>query len=255
MIITFLGTGTSQGVPIIGCDCAVCCSDDPRNRRSRTSAIIQVNGLNLLIDAGPDFRVQALTHQLTRLDALLLTHHHFDHIAGIDDLRPLTERHGTMRIYGRSDTLAHVRKVFSYAFSQESRGSSRPSLELVTIDGMFQLEGVAIQPIEVLHGTMPINSYRIGNLAYVTDASAIPPHSLEMLRGVEVLVINALRYEPHPTHFSLEESLAIIADIRPERAYLVHLTHAFEHATVQEQLPNGVMLAYDGLPVALGDPS
>jgi phosphoribosyl 1,2-cyclic phosphate phosphodiesterase len=193
-----------------------------------------------------------LTHQLTNLDALLLTHHHFDHIAGIDDLRPLTERHGTMRIYGRSDTLAHVRKVFSYAFSQESQGSSRPSLELVTIDGMFQLDGVAIQPIEVLHGTMPINAYRIGNLAYVTDASAIPPHSLEMLRGVEVLVINALRYAPHPTHFSLEESLAVIADIRPEQAYLVHLTHAFEHATVQEQLPERVMLAYDGLQVTLG---
>jgi phosphoribosyl 1,2-cyclic phosphate phosphodiesterase len=209
----------------------------------------------LLIDAGIDFRMQALTNQLSYVDAVLLTHHHYDHIAGIDDLRPLTERHGTMRIYGRPDTLAQVREVFSYAFHEDALGSSRPSLELVPIAGQFQLGEVMIQPIEVMHGIHAINGYRIGNLAYITDASAISPHSLDMLQGVKVLVINALRYIPHPTHFSLEQALEVIATVRPERAYLVHLTHVFDHATVQAELPANVLLAYDGLQVELEEPT
>lgn len=250
MQLSFLGTGTSMGVPIIGCTCAVCTSSDPRNKRLRTSALLRFDGLQVGIDAGPDFRTQALAVGLRQLDALLLTHSHFDHVAGIDDLRPLNFRQQQpMPLYGDARTLRDVRERFSYAFTDGSDGSTRPSLALHTVDGPFQLGATTITPFLVMHGTWPITGYRIGALGYVTDASVLPAESRALLRDLDVLVLNALRFQPHPTHFSLPEALDVIADLRPRQAYLVHLTHEFEHVAVSAQLPDGVFLAYDGLVV------
>jgi len=248
MELTFLGTGTSMGVPVIGCDCAVCTSADPRNRRLRTSALLRVGGRQLLIDAGPDFRAQMLTAGVQHLDALLLTHAHFDHVAGIDDLRPLNMRaRASMPVYGSVATLSAVRERFSYAFTETSDGSTRPALELCPIEEPFKLGELAVTPLEVMHGTWKITGYRIGRLGYVTDASLLPPPALAQLGGLDVLVLNALRHEPHPTHLSVNQALAVIAALRPRRALLVHMTHDIDHASVSAALPAGVELAYDGL--------
>lgn len=249
MRLTFLGTGTSMGVPVIGCRCPVCTSTDPRNHRLRTAALLRVADQQLLIDAGPDFRAQALTAQIAHLDAVLLTHSHFDHVAGLDDLRPLNKSGLVMPIYGSPSTISDVRTRFAYAFEDSSAGSTRPAMELLPVTGPFAIGPTQIVPLDVLHGTWTITAYRIGGLGYVTDASAIPAASCAALRDLDVLVLNALRFEPHPTHFSLDEALAMIADLRPRRAFLVHMTHAMDHATVNQRLPAGVELAYDGLEV------
>lgn len=255
MQLIFLGTGTSMGVPVIGCTCPVCTSTDPHNKRMRTSALLRVDAQQMLIDAGPDFRTQALRVGLQRLDALLLTHAHFDHVAGIDDVRPLNFRQRTpLPIYGSERTLRDVSERFSYAFSDTADGSTRPSLELHAVSGPFTVGGSTITPLPVMHGTWPIIGYRIGGLGYVTDASLVPAETMRLLRGVDVLVLNALRFEPHPTHFSLAQALEVIAELQPRQAYLVHLTHAFEHEAVNAQLPEGVQLAYDGLMVELCAP-
>lgn len=251
MRLRFLGTGTSMGVPVIGCDCAVCTSHDPRNRRTRTSALIETGAQTILIDAGPDFRAQALATGLRSVDAVLLTHSHFDHTAGLDDLRPLCHRTGCVPIYGSSNTLADVRTRFAYAFDQSSAGSTRPSLELIAIEGPFAIGPTLIRPFEVQHGTWAITGYRVGGLGYVTDASAIPPASWALLGDLDVLVLNALRYEPHPTHYSVAQALEIVAALRPRRAYFVHMTHGIEHAAASAELPPGVEFAYDGLEVAV----
>src|SRR5262245_27346469 len=201
MQLTFLGTGTSMGVPMIGCTCAICTSSDPRNRRLRTSALLRASGQTLLIDAGPDFRIQALAAGIQRLDALLLTHSHFDHIGGIDDLRPLNFLHKMATpVYGSERTLNDVRERYSYAFTEASDGSTRPALELQPVSKAFKVGPVTIVPFDVFHGTWQITGYRIGKLGYVTDASSIPSASLELLQDLDVMVLNALRFKPHPTH-------------------------------------------------------
>jgi phosphoribosyl 1,2-cyclic phosphate phosphodiesterase len=245
-----------MGVPVIGCDCPICTSDDPRNRRTRTSALLYDTGRTILIDAGPDFRAQALSAGLRHIDAVILTHSHFDHVAGIDDLRPLCGQGSCVPIFGSPHTLADVRERFAYAFNDESSvGSTRPSIELRAIEAPFQIGPTQITPLAIMHGTWPITGYRIGGLGYVTDASFIPAESWELLRGLDVLVLNALRYDPHPTHFSLAQALAVIADLRPKRAFLVHMTHAFDHATASAALPPGVEFAYDGLEISVeGEP-
>jgi phosphoribosyl 1,2-cyclic phosphate phosphodiesterase len=249
MQLRFLGTGTSMGVPVIGCSCAVCTSSDPHNQRTRTSALLREAGQTILIDAGPDFRAQALRAGLHHVDAVLLTHSHFDHVAGIDDLRPICGHGVSVPLFGTPPTLADVRERFAYAFDESSVGSTRPSIELRPIEAPFQIGPTRIVPMEIMHGTWTITGYRIGGLGYVTDASLIPPESCALLRDLDVLVLNALRYEPHPTHFSLAEALDVIADLRPRRAYLVHMTHAFDHAAASAQLPPGVEFAYDGLEI------
>lgn len=251
MQLRFLGTGTSMGIPVVGCNCAVCTSADPRNRRSRTSALLRVGERQLLIDAGPDFRLQAIAAGISHLDAVLLTHSHFDHVAGLDDLRPLTFGDRTMPIYGSAATLADVRVRFAYAFDESSQGSTRPRIELHTIAGEFAAAGLAVRALDVIHGTWTITAYRVGGLGYVTDASAIPPESRAQLTELDVLVLNALRPEPHPTHFSLDQALAVIQDLRPRRAFLVHMTHAIDHASAERLLPPHVRLAYDGLEVEI----
>lgn len=238
-----------MGVPVIGCRCAVCSSSDPHNKRLRTSALLEIDGLNLLFDAGPDLRQQALAAGLARIDAVLLTHAHADHVAGLDDLRPLNfAQRSAIPLYGTARTLAFIRERFGYAFTNSSEGSTRPALELVEIDGqtVFQIGGVTVTPFDVLHGTWTITGFRIGGLGYVTDASMIPTASLAHLRDLDLLVLNALRTTPHPTHLSLNEALTLIDELRPRRALLVHMTHDMEHETINATLPDHVRLAYDG---------
>lgn len=256
MRLTFLGTGTSMGVPVIGCTCPVCTSSDARNRRLRTSALIEVAGQHILIDAGPDLRQQALTARIRHIDAVLFTHAHFDHIGGIDDLRALNFiQQSAIPLYGSASTLAYVRERFSYAFAIESEGSSRPMLDLVTIqpEQPFLIGATSVLPFDIQHGTWTITGYRIGRLGYVTDASVVPGPARAHLHGLDLLVLNTLRREPHPTHLSLSESLAVIAELQPQRALLVHMTHDLDHATINAELPPGVQLAYDGLTVELED--
>lgn len=237
-----------MGVPVIGCDCAVCTSGDLRNRRTRTAALLRTPGETILIDAGPDFRAQALAARLHSLDAVLLTHSHFDHVAGLDDLRPLCHRIGCVPVYGSPRTLADVRTRFAYAFEDDaSTGSTRPNLELRPVEAPFAIGDTRIRPFDVFHGTWTITGYRVGGLGYITDASKIPPASWELLGGLDVLVLNALRREPHPTHYTIAEAVEVAAALRPRRTYLVHMTHGVDHAADGAALPPGVEFAYDGL--------
>lgn len=238
-----------MGVPMIGCQCAVCQSGDPFNQRLRTSVLLEVGGLTLLIDAGPDLRQQAIRAGLRRLDAVLLTHSHADHVAGIDDLRPLNfAQRGAIPLYGTPETLDAVRERFAYAFVNSSQGSTRPSLDLVAFRNYepFSIGGVQVVPLAVQHGTWTISGFRVGRLGYLTDASAIPDATLAELHGLDVLVLNALRPQPHPTHFTVEEALAVVGALRPQRAFFVHMGHELDHLTTNATLPITAQLAFDG---------
>lgn len=258
MKLTFLGTGTSQGVPVIGCRCDVCRSEDRRDRRLRTSAMVEVGDLRLVIDAGPDFRYQMLREGVTRLDAILLTHQHKDHTAGIDDVRAFnfvdypTIR--TMHIYGNEPTIERVKMEYDYAFA-ENRYRGVPVIELHTIDEQQTLNigGVNITPIVGEHSKRFRSvGYRIGDMAYITDFSHIDPAEEVKLKGVKVMVINALRWEPHDSHFSVTEAIEVINRVKPERAYLTHMSHGIGlHAEASKRLPEGVEFAYDGLVVEI----
>lgn len=258
MKLTFLGTGTSQGVPVIGCNCDVCRSEDRRDRRLRTSAMVDIGDLRLVIDAGPDFRYQMLREGVTRLDAILLTHQHKDHTAGIDDVRAFnfvdypTIR--TMHIYGNEPTIERVKMEYDYAFA-ENKYRGVPVIELHTIDEQQTLNigGVDITPIIGEHSKRFRSvGYRIGDMAYITDFSHIDPAEEAKLQGVKIMVINALRWEPHNSHFSVAEAIEVINRIRPERAYLTHMSHGIGlYAEASKQLPEGVEFAYDGLVVEI----
>jgi len=256
MRLTFLGTGTSMGVPVIGCPCAVCQSPEPHNKRLRTSALLEVAGRAILFDAGPDLRQQSLAVGLKRVDGILLTHAHADHIAGLDDVRPLNfAQQAAIPLYGSAATLAMVRERYGYAFVNTSEGSSRPMLDLVEIQSgvAFDLCGVTVLPFDVQHGGWTITGFRIGALGYVTDASSLPAASMAQLQGLDVLVLNALRLTAHPTHFSVDEACDIVARLQPRRAFLVHMTHDIEHSSVNARLPERVRLAYDGQVVDVND--
>ncbi|HEX6291116.1 MAG TPA: MBL fold metallo-hydrolase [Herpetosiphonaceae bacterium] len=247
MRLTILGSGTSMGIPVIGCHCDVCTSIDPRNHRLRTSALLEHDGTTLLIDAGPDLRTQMLRHRVTKLDALLLTHAHADHIGGIDDLRPFTMRsERSLPVYGDPYTLGRVRHMFDYVFVAGPSLSTRPQLETHSLPARFEIGSITVEPLDVMHGPHAITAYRFGPLAYITDASAIPPESMERLRGLDVLIINALRFDPHPLHFTVNQALAIVTQLQPRRAFFTHITHDLDHATVNAQLPPPAQLAHDG---------
>lgn len=258
MKLTFLGTGTSQGVPVIGCNCDVCRSEDRRDRRLRTSAMVEIGDLRIVIDAGPDFRYQMLREGVTRLDAILLTHQHKDHTAGIDDVRAFnfvdypTIR--TMHIYGNEPTIERVKMEYDYAFA-ENKYRGVPVIELHTIDEQQTLNigGVGITPIIGEHSKRFRSvGYRIGDMAYITDFSHIGPTEEAKLQGVKIMVINALRWEPHDSHFSVAEAIEIINRVRPERAYLTHMSHGIGlYAESSKRLPEGVEFAYDGLVVEI----
>lgn len=247
MFVTLLGTGTSHGVPVLGCHCGTCQSRDPRDVRSRTSAYLKVDGSYILIDTAPELRLQALSNNITRVDSVLLTHHHSDHICGFDDLRRFNELQGEIiPVYGNIDTIDQLKKMFSYIFNGLNEpGGGKPHIKPIPVDSAFNASGVSVTPIPVIHGNLDVLGYRIGNLAYITDCNEIPESSWKMLKGLEVLVLGVLRYRPHPTHFNLEQGLAMIEKIKPKRSILTHICHDLKYSEVQ--LPQDVELGYDGI--------
>ncbi|MBK8497930.1 MAG: MBL fold metallo-hydrolase [Flavobacteriales bacterium] len=258
MRIRFLGTGTSQGVPVVACNCAVCASNDPCDKRLRTSALVSVGDCNLLIDAGPDMRQQLLRAKVIQLDAVLLTHEHMDHIAGIDDLRAFNfVQEKAMDVYANADTCAAVERVYHYAFAKD-RYPGVPELRLHRITApSFEVAGVNVGTVEVMHMNMAVLGFCFrtsahGGLAYITDAKTISDDAIASLQGVHTLVLNALRRKEHPSHFNLAEALAMVERIRPQQAYFTHISHLLgKHTMVSRELPANVHLAYDGLVLEL----
>jgi phosphoribosyl 1,2-cyclic phosphate phosphodiesterase len=247
--ITFLGTGTSQGVPVIACDCNVCLSADPLDKRLRTSILLETDENTLIIDAGPDFRQQMLREHITKLDAILLTHEHKDHIAGLDDVRAFNYKsQDAIDIYSEERVQKVIKKEFSYVFS-EYQYPGIPKMRLNPIpEHNFNIKNIPIIPVRVFHYRLPVYGFRIGNFAYITDANYVPEESKELLYGVKYLVINALRKEKHISHFSLREAIDFIREISPKKAFITHISHQMGlHAEVSKELPPEIMLAYDGL--------
>lgn len=254
MHVTFLGTGTSHGVPMIGCECGTCRSSDPRDRRLRPSIYIQARGgPSLLVDAGPDLRMQALTHGITRVDAIIFTHGHADHILGLDDVRRFNAlMGGAMPLYGDERTLVEIQRTFSYVFSPDTpKGGGLPQLDLRPVSGPFTIEGLRIVPVPIWHGQRLILGLRIGAFAYLTDCSGIPDESWPLLGGLDVVVLGALRERPHPTHFSLQQALEASRRIGARQTWFTHMCHDLPHAATCARLPPGVSLAYDGLELDL----
>ena len=255
MRLTFLGTGTSFGVPQIGCDCAVCRSTDPRDKRTRSGAILEAAGSTILIDTPPELRLQLIAGGFSHIDAVVYTHEHADHINGIDDLRIFSvRRRGPLPIYGPPETLDRVRASFNYIFDDAVRpyeGTSKPRLTLhPTEPGQpVTMAGVEVLPLAFQHGHLRVFGYRFGSLAYITDVKAIPEPVFDQLRGLDVLVLNALWWRPHPTHLSISEAVATAQALGARRTYLTHLTHETGHAELETKLPPGVFPAHDGLTV------
>ncbi len=250
--MTVLGSGTSMGVPTIGCHCAVCTSNDPRDNRMRTSVLLSRNGQNVLIDTTPDFRTQALRVGINQIEAVLLTHGHADHVMGFDDLRPLSVRRSQpMPVYGNKQAFEIVRRAFSYAFDGKPKLSTVPSVILKEIDGPFELLGVKITPIPLVHGEMTVLGFRFGRAAYLTDFNSVPESSFALLQGLDDVIIDALRDTPHPMHQTVEQALALVEKIKPQRAWFTHIAHDLGHAATNERLRKqghaNVQLAYDGL--------
>lgn len=255
--ITVLGSGTSVGVPTLGCHCAVCRSEDPRDKRLRPSIFVQHAGQTVLIDTTPDFRYQALRAGIEHVDAIVFTHAHADHIMGLDDIRPFNFRQrGSIPIYGSEPTLAAIKNCFGYIFDGKEKESSIPKLETHTLNGSpFRLAGLTFTPVEVLHGRQRIYGFRFGRSAYLTDHSEIPEESFEKLQGLDVLFLDALRYKPHPTHSTVERSLKYVERLTPARAYFTHICHDLAHERTEERLPSNVRLAYDGLEITVQEPA
>ena len=253
MLITLLGTGTSHGVPVLGCDCETCTSDDPRDFRTRSSVYIACHTARILIDTATEFRLQSLKNRITRVDMVLVTHCHADHISGFDDLRRYNElQGGEIPVYGNALALKGIREMFPYIFDAQAQlGGGKPQIRLNEVNGLFSVNGVEITPVPVWHGRIPVLGYRIGNFAYVTDVSEIPDASMEMLHGLDILILGVLRYKPHPTHLNLETGLEIIRLLKPRRTLLTHICHDFKAGEVSRNLPDGVELAYDGEQIKL----
>ncbi|AXA36957.1 hypothetical protein BRCON_2180 [Candidatus Sumerlaea chitinivorans] len=248
MRVTILGSGTSAGVPTLGCRCEVCRSTNPKNKRMRASAYIEYRGSRFLIDCGPDFRTQALANGVEDVDFVLLTHAHADHVGGIDDLRAFNMVHGhSIAIYGTPATLKEIRHRFAYCFQPPPPGGGIPELDLFEINGDFTVRGIPIRPVPVFHGRMPIIGFRFERFAYLTDVSSIPEESFELLDNLDVLVTSALRQRPHPTHMSLDEAVAVAQRVGARQTYFIHMCHSLEHEATNAMLPPHIQLAYDGL--------
>lgn len=256
MRLTFLGTGTSHGVPAIGCDCDVCRSADPRNKRMRSSVYVCAGGTAVLVDVTPEFRLQAIANDVRRVDGVVLTHAHADHIMGIDDLRRINElQGGPVTIHGSPDTLRVVRRTFAYAFEPGLPGPTCPALELSPMSGPLDFGPLRVTPLPCHHGLFRIHGFRFeeqgrpGRIAYFPDCNAIPEPSLEALRGIDVMILDGLRPQPHPTHFSLPETLEMFRKIGAGRSYITHLCHRLEHHATQAAMPPGVFVPWDGLTI------
>lgn len=250
MKLTVLGSGTSSGVPLIGCSCSVCLSANPKNKRWRSSCLFEVNGKKILIDSGPDLRNQALAFNLTHIDAVLYTHTHADHVHGIDDLRHFCEHHdGAMPVYGAASDLDRLKEKFEYIFNPSlAYPSLVPKLKPIPVADDFKIEDIEVQVIPCLHGAAGITTnYRIGNIAWLTDVNGISASSLEKLNGLDYLFIDGLRHKPHPTHFCLEQSIKAAKKIAAKKTYFIHLAHDYDHDEFNKTLPEGMELAYDGL--------
>jgi phosphoribosyl 1,2-cyclic phosphate phosphodiesterase len=256
MKLTFLGTGTSVGVPMIGCDCATCQSDDPRDRRLRTGLLIENEGQFIQIDISADFRQQALRVGLQRLDALLITHCHADHVFGLDDVRPLNFKHQRpIPVYASASTWRQLRRVFYYIFEREHVGGGLPQLAPHEFSEPFQLAGLEVTPLPLIHGKSEVTAFRFtdgrSHVAFVTDCNEIPASTLAQLHDLDLLILDALRLKPHPTHLHLDQSLAYVNELKPRRALLTHIGHDIRYGELNAQLPAGVELAYDELRVEL----
>lgn len=250
MELILLGVGSSAGTPVIGCGCATCLSADPRNKRTRCSLAVRCdNGAVLLIDTGPDLRLQALREGLNRVDAVLYTHFHADHLNGIDDLRSFCHlQRKPIPVYGNAATIQGVVERFAYAFpAHEQQHWDKPVLGAYTVSAAFEVAGVLVEPVPVMHGKYEILGYRIGNMAYLTDVSDISDASMEKLKGLEVLLLDCLRYRHHPTHFNLEQAVDWARKIGARMTYLIHMTHEIEFSELSARLPAGVGVAFDGL--------
>ena len=255
MKVTFLGTGTSQGIPIISCSCDVCLSPDRRDKRLRTSVLVETKGVSMVIDSGPDFRHQMLRENVKSLDAILFTHEHRDHIAGLDDVRAFNFIHKKpMDIFAETRVLEAIKTLFLYAFAENSYPGV-PKLNSFAIGiEQFEVNGVTVLPIRIMHNRLPILGFRIGGLTYITDASFISKEEKQKAINTKVLIINALRKEKHSTHFNLEEALGLIREIAPERAFITHISHQMgRYKDIQKELPDGVFLAYDCLSIEVDD--
>ncbi len=253
--LRLLGTGTSGGVPTIGCDCAVCTSTDPRDRRLRTSALVTRGETNLVIDTGPDFREQMLAARPASLNAVLYTHEHADHVAGLDDVRPFVFRQrASMDLYGSERTLDEIRHRFDYAFSDNPYpGAPRLNTHVIRPGQTTRLGEIEFTPLALFHGSLPILGYRFGEIAYLTDVKTLPPETYTALRGIDTLVLDALHHYPHHSHLNLEEALAEVEKIRPRRTVFIHLSHHMgRYAEVQAGLPPGVEIGYDGMVLKAG---
>lgn len=250
MKVIIVGSGTSQGVPNIGCKCKTCLSNNPKNKRLRASAYLEVDGLKILIDTSIDFRQQMLKYNIDDLDAVLFTHHHVDHILGMDDLRQINQRlNKFIDIYGTEITMEEIKTTFRYAMNPKL--ISYKAVPLINIhiqeNKKFKIKDTEIIPVEVLHGKLKIFGYRINNFAYITDASYIAENELEKLKGLDVLILNALRRRPHPTHFNLEQAVSVARHLKPKKTFFTHITHDLNHNEINKTLPGNIKLAYDGL--------
>jgi phosphoribosyl 1,2-cyclic phosphate phosphodiesterase len=248
--ITFLGTGTSSGIPTIGCSCHVCNSDDPKDKRLRSSILIEHNQFKILIDTSPDLRQQMLKYNVKKIDAVIYTHHHFDHIGGFDDIRAFnyTSRR-VMPVYLMEETLRNIKKTFFYAFSDcDKPGGGVPVIDVNIIDDKpFSIGGLEIIPIPLYHGKMKVLGFRIGDFAYCTDTNNIPPESMKLLLDLKIFVLDALRYTWHDTHFKLDDAVKIAKEVSAETTYFIHMAHEIKHSDCEASLPKNMKLAYDGL--------
>jgi len=256
MRITFLGTGTSYGIPMLGCDCAVCRSDDPRDKRFRTSILVEVAGLSLLIDTPPDLRSQCLTHDIRHIDAALITHAHADHIFGFDDLRPFTNRmNHPMPAWASAGTVQTLKRIFDYLDKPPIPGTSLARINLQIAEGSFEFSGIRLTPLPAEHGRADMIGWKIEydgrSFAAIPDCKVLPPGTLDLCRGSDLVVIDTLRIRPHPTHMNVEEAIATLEQIQAKRSLVIHLCHEVSHVQTEALLPKGVAPAYDGLQIDL----